>query len=178
MSWLDFVLVAIPPALAALGAEKRLLGFALGLAAVLLLRPFVVLGSMAPILALLAALLAGVAVAVVARSLFPPNRARQTLKRTLGAIGGFAIGGLLVLAMVVSLPIQRNPVNEREIFYPPRNLPQPLGQAVERSRLVQLGRDVLLFPLLDGQMGFGDTERLVYGGLHDYLVVGQPWERR
>lgn len=177
MTWLDFVLIAIPPALAVLGVERRILGFALGLAAVLLLRPLVVLGSASPLVALFAALVAGVAVSVLVRSVIPQRRSRMLLQQTLGGIGGFAMGAVLVLALVTALPIQRNPINEREIFYPPRNLPEPLGQAATGSRLVQVGRDILLFPLLDGRVGFSEAERTIYGGLHGYLVVGTPWER-
>lgn len=177
VTWLDFVLVAIPPAMAVLGSERRLMGLALGIAAVLLLRPLVLIGNMSPIAALAVALVAGVAVAMLVRAVVPQRRTRVRYQYVLGGIGGFAIGVVLVLAFVTSLPIQRNPVNAREIFYPPRNLPEPLNQAVTRSRLVELGRDILLFPLLDGRVPFSETERVVYGNLHDYLVIGTPWER-
>lgn len=177
MSWLDFVLVAIPPALAALGADRRLMGLALGIAALALLRPLVVLGTLSPLLALVVALVAGVAVSVIVRAIVPRRRTGLLVQRIAGGIGGFAMGAVLVLALVTALPIQRNPINEREIFYPPRNLPEPLGQAVTSSRLVEMGRDILLFPLLDGRVGYTATERTVYGGLHSYLVVGAPWER-
>lgn len=177
MTWLDFALVAIPPALAVVGYERRLMGLALGLAAALLLRPLVILGALSPIAALTAAIVAGIAVAVLVRTIVPPRRTRVVYQQVLGGIGGFAIGALLVLALVTSLPIQRNPIDAREIFYPPRNLPEPLNQAAAGSRLVQLGRDILLFPLLDGRVPFSETERTVYGSLHDYLVVGTPWER-
>jgi hypothetical protein len=177
VSWLDIVLVAIPPALAVLGAERRLMGLALGVASLALLRPLVVLGTLSPILALVVALVAGVAVTVIVRALIPPRRTNLLAQQILGGMGGFAMGSVLVLTLVTALPVQRNPINEREIFYPPRNLTEPLGQAVTSSRLVELGRDILLFPLLDGRVGYTDAERTVYGGLHSYLVVGTPWER-
>ena len=176
VTWLDFVLVAIPAALAVLGAERRLIGLTLGVAALVLLRPLVVVGTMSPILALLLALVVGVVVALLVRTFVPWRRNGAVVQQVLGGIGGFAMGTLLVLTLVTALPIQRNPINEREIFYPPRNLPEPIGQAVAASRLVEAGRDILLFPLLDGRMAFSDTERAVYGGLHGYLVVGTPWE--
>ena len=176
MTWLDVVLVAIPAALAVLGAERRLTGLALGAAAFLLLRPLVVIGTASPILALLLALVAGVVIALLMRTFVPFRRNGARVQQVAGGVGGFAMGVLLVLTLVTALPIQRNPINEREIFYPPRNLPAPVGQAVTSSRLVELGRDILLFPLLDGRMSFTATERTIYDGLHGYLVVGAPWE--
>lgn len=177
VTWLDVVLIAVPAALAALGAERRIVGLALGATSLLLLRPLVVLGSAAPVVALVAALLAGIAVSILVRTVLPPRRAGARVQQVLGGLGGFAMGAMLVLTLVTALPIQRNPVNEREIFYPPRNLPEPIGQAVTSSRLVEMGRDILLFPLLDGKVGFTPAERSIYGGLHAYLVVGTPWER-
>lgn len=177
MTWLDVVLLVIPAALAAVGTERRWIGFAIAVAAVILVRPLVVLATAAPVVALIAALVAGVSVSVLVRSLVSPRRNGAVVQQVLGGAGGFVLGTLIVLTLVTALPIQRNPINEREIFYPPRNLPEPFGQAVTSSRLVQMGRDILLFPLLDGRVAFNPTERAVYGGLHDYLVVGTPWER-
>lgn len=177
MTWLDIVLVAIPPALAALGAERRWVGFALGVAALALLRPLVVMGTWTPLVALLMALVTGIAVSVLVRALIPQRRTRPLVSQVFGGIGGFALGAVLVLTLVTALPIQRNPINEREIFYPPRNLSEPWAQAVAGSRLVQVGRDILLFPLLDGRVDFSPWERTVYSGFHDYLIVGSPWER-
>ncbi len=79
--------------------------------------------------------------------------------------------------MVTSFPIERN--FENHIYYPPQNLPSPLAQPVASSRLVSVGRDILLFPLLDSQGGFtdrGSGERKVLQGLHAFFIIGEPWE--
>lgn len=177
VTWLDFVLITIPPALAALGAERRWVGFSLAVVALALLHPLLVLGTWSPLAALVAALVAGVAVSVVVRMLVVPRRTRQALQQVLGGVGGFVMGAVLVLTLVTSLPIQRNPINSRELFYPPRNLPEPLTQAVAGSELVEVGRDILLFPLLDGRVDYTDWERAIYSAFHEYLIVGTPWER-
>ena len=177
MTWLDFVLVTIPPALAALGAERRWVGLSLAIVALALLRPLLLLGTWSPLAALVAALVVGVAVSLVMRTVVVPRRTGNTVQHVLGGIGGFAMGVVLVLTLVTALPIQRNPINEREIFYPPRNLPEPLAQAVAGSELVEVGRDILLFPLLDGRVGFTSVERSIYAAFHEYLIVGTPWER-
>ena len=93
----------------------------------------------------------------------------------MGALGGLALGLVLVLALVTSLPIQRNPLDQ--IVYPPRDLPEPFNQAVVSSRMVLLGRDILLYPLLDAQGDLAASEGILRG-LHSYLVVGEPWKER
>ncbi len=175
MSWLDLVLVTVVAAVTALGAHRRLAGLFVGVGGVLLLRPLLVLAQANPFLALLAALLAGLGLSLLGRRLFQQNRGALVLTRTLGGLGGLALGLALMLSLVTSLPIQRNPANPSELFYPPRNLPAPIASAVLDSRLVVLGRDILFYPLLSkqGEAQVG-PERLM-NGLHRLLVVGEPW---
>jgi hypothetical protein len=45
-----------------------------------------------------------------------------------------------------------------------------------QSRVIQLGRTVLLYPLFDPAQ-FASTERPVLEGMHNYFVVGEPWQQ-
>jgi hypothetical protein len=175
MSWLDLVLVAVVASVTALGAHRRLSGFFVGLGGVLLLRPLLVLAQANPFLALVAALLAGLGLSMLGRRLFQQNRGAAGLMRTLGGFGGLALGLALVLSLVTSLPIQRNPANPSELFYPPRNLPAPISSAVLDSRLVLLGRDILFYPLLNKQGSADAGQQRLMSGLHRLFVVGEPW---
>jgi len=175
MSWLDLVLVAVVAAVTALGAHRRLSGFFVGLGGVLLLHPLLVLAHANPFLALVAALLAGLGLSMLGRRLFRQNRGAVMLMRALGGIGGLALGLALMLSLVTSLPIQRNPANPSELFYPPRNLPTSVSGAVLDSRLVLLGRDILFYPLLNKQGGADAGQQRLMGGLHRLFVVGEPW---
>lgn len=175
MSWLDLVLVAVVAAVTALGAHRRLAGLFVGVGGVLLLHPLLLLAKANPFLALLGALLAGLGLSLVGRRLLQQKRGAIVLTRALGGLGGLALGLALMLSLVTSLPIQRNPANPTELFYPPRNLPTPIASAVLDSRLVVLGRDILFYPLLtkQGQAEAGPPRLLL--GLHRLLVVGEPW---
>lgn len=174
MSWLDLILVAVVATLTALGAERRLAGFFVGIGSVLLLRPLLLLGHVNPFLALVAALLAGLGLSLVGRRLFRQQRGGQALVRALGGVGGFALGVALVLSLVTSLPIQRNEATN-ELYYPPRDLPAPVSATVRRSQMVLLGRDILLYPLLEMQGDVPVGEQRVLRGLHRLFVVGEPW---
>ncbi len=174
MSWLDLILVAVVATLTALGAERRLAGFFVGVGGVLLLRPLLLLGHASPFLALVAALLAGLGLSLVGRRLFRQQRGGQPLMRALGGVGGFALGVALVLSLATSLPIQRNEATN-ELYYPPRDLPVPVSAAVRRSQMVLLGRDILLYPLLEMQGDVPAGEQRVLRGLHRLFVVGEPW---
>lgn len=175
MSWLDLVLVAVVAAVTALGAHRRLSGFFVGLGGVLLLRPLLVLAHANPFLALVAALLAGLGLSMLGRRLVQQNRGAAGWMRALGGFGGLALGLALLLSLVTSLPIQRNPANPSELFYPPRNLPSPVSSAVLDSRLVLLGRDILFYPLLDKQGSVDAGQQRLMRGLHRLFVVGEPW---
>ncbi|MEJ2292049.1 MAG: hypothetical protein P8Y13_11505 [Deinococcales bacterium] len=175
MSWLDLVLVVVVASVTALGAHRRLSGFFVGVGGVLLLHPLLMLAHANPFLALVAALLAGLGLSMLGRRLFQQNRGAVVLTRSLGGLGGLALGVALMLSLVTSLPIQRNPSNPSELFYPPRNLPTPVSSAVLDSRLVLLGRDILLYPLLAKQGSVDASRDRVLQGLHRLFVVGEPW---
>lgn len=176
MTWIDLLLVLLFAALIALGAERRLTGLFLGLAAVVLLRPLMILGDLSPLLAVAAALMAGLALALLARRAGRQRRSSRNGSLVLGGLGGALLGASLVLSLVVSLPIERN--LSGQIVYPPQSIPGPLASAVSRSRLFREGRDILLYPLLDRQGDIAPGRRPVVGTLHRFLVVGEPWEGR
>ena len=175
MSWIDPVLALIVGTLAAFGAARRLAGLWVGIGAVLLIRPMLGLAQNNVWAALIAAVFGGLLLALIGRSLFANQRSGIVWQRALGAVGGAALGLTLVLALVVSLPIQRSPFDPNQLFYPPRDLPAPMQGATARSWTVAVGRDVLLFPLLDAQGALSDGRRAIVGPLHRWLVVGEPW---
>jgi drug/metabolite transporter (DMT)-like permease len=176
MTWIDLLLALLFAVFIALGAERRMGGLFLGLGGVLLLRPLLRLGQVSPILAVAAALVAGLALALAARRLTRRRRLNRLPYALLGGLGGGLLGAALVLSAAVSLPFERNSANQ--LIYPPRELPGLLGPAVRGSRIFAEGRDILLYPLLDAQGDVSAQRRPVLRALHSYLVVGEPWERR
>lgn len=178
VTYVDVLLVVLVAVLTALGAKKHWIGLAVGVGGVALLRPLLVVGSRDPWIAVAAAFAGGVLLGILARRLSAPARGKAIAETILGGIGGALLGFALLATLVTSLPIQRNPANEREIFYPPRNVPAGLAQVLERSPLVTTGRSILLYPLLSAQTTMTDLEARVYGSLHGLLVVGEPWTRR
>lgn len=176
MSWIDLLLALLVAAFIALGAERRLAGLMLGVGALLLLRPLLLLGNSSPLLAVVLALAAGLLLALAARRLERVRRLATTPWQVAGGLGGGLLGLVLVLAAAVSLPIGFNEVNQ--IIYPPQNLPGIVAPAVSGSRVFRQGRDILLYPLLDREGEVSDSRRPVLKALHHYLVVGEPWERR
>ncbi|MFO7547166.1 MAG: hypothetical protein R6W77_16870 [Trueperaceae bacterium] len=178
VTWVDAVLVVLVAVLTALGAKKQWVGLVVGLGGLVLLRPLLVIGSQDPWIAIAAGFLGGILLGVLARRLSVTGRGTARPETVLGGIGGLALGMMLMASLVTSLPIQRNPANEREIFYPPRDAPTSLAQVFQRSPLVTAGRGILLYPLLDTATTMSDAEARLYGGLHALLVVGEPWTRR
>lgn len=176
MTWIDIVLVLLFAVFIALGAERRLAGLVLGVGGVLLFRPLLVLASASPLLAVAAALAAGLVLAVAARYLSRRRRFTSAPFALGGGIGGGLLGALLVLSVLVSLPLERN--DSGQLIYPPEQLPAVLAPAVRDSRLLREGRDILLYPLLDRQGDISATRRPLLRALHAYLVVEEPWERR
>ena len=175
MTWIDASLVLTVAALTGLAAERRLMGLLVGLGGLAALRPLLVLADLNPWLALVAALLVGLALALLGRHVLQLARVPGRLARLGGAIGGFALGVGLVLALVTSLPVERNPVEPTLIYYPPRDLPPVVRQAVAGSAAVAVGRSVLLHPLLVAQGAVPEGQVALYDALHRWFVVGEPW---
>jgi len=175
MTWLDGVLLLIVAATTAVAAERRIAGLVVGVGGALALRPLLVLAALQPWLGLVGALIAGLALALIGRQLLPAAPRHAAWPRLLGGLGGAVLGVALVVTLVISLPIQRNPVEPGLIYYPPRDLPAGLQRAVSGSTLVAFGRSVLLFPLLDARGGVEAGERPAIAALHAWTVVGEPW---
>lgn len=176
MSWIDPLFAVLVAALAALGASRRLTGLWVGLGGVLLLRPLLGVALDMPIVALLLALATGLMLALLGRNLMPALRGGGGWQRFAGALGGGALGLAFVLALVTSLPIQRSPFDPNQLYYPPRDLPAVVRGPVLRSWTVDLGRDILLYPLLDAQGVVPEDRAPLLRGLHRWLVVGEPWQ--
>ncbi len=177
MSWLDPVFGVAIGVLIAACASRRWVGAVVGFGAVLLVRPILGLAHEAPWLAVLAMAAGGAVLALVARSALAGGRDGDLARRIVGGTGGLALGATLVLAVVISLPIQRSPFDPNQLYYPPRDLPPIVQDAVLNSWTVGVGRDVLLFPLLDAQRSLPDGRRDVVRLLHRWLVIGEPWRR-
>ncbi len=175
MSWLDPVFAILVGTLTAFGAARRLTGLWVGLGGVLLLRPLLGLAHGSPVAGLVAALVGGLLLGLLGRNLLSGLRSGRWWQQALGALGGATLGVALVLALVTSLPIQRSPFDPNQLYYPPRDLPALVQGAALRSWTVQVGRDVLLYPLLDAQGAVPDGRDALLRGLHRWLVVGEPW---
>ncbi len=177
LTWIDFVMVAVVASLTALGATRKLIGLFVGVGGMLLLRPLLGLGQGNPWLAIAVAFVCGLVLALVGRRLVAPGKGPEWAWKVAGGFGGAILGVAMVLALVTALPIQRNPANEREIFYPPRDVGTQLAVTLQRSSLVMLGRTILLYPLLP-EADRSPREARVLSGLHGWLVVGEPWMGR
>ena len=175
MTWLDAVLLLIVAATTAVASERRIAGLVVGVGGALALRPLLALAQLQPWLGIVGALVTGLVLALVGRQLLPAAPRNARWPRLLGGLGGALLGFAIVVMLVTSLPIQRNPVEPGLIYYPPRDLPAPLQRAVAESSLVAFGRSVLLFPLLDPRGGIEAGERSVIAALHTVAVVGEPW---
>jgi hypothetical protein len=174
MTWIDLTLLLLVAIVTALAAERRLTGLLVGLGGVLLLRPLLLLGDVSAFGALLAALAAGGTLALLGTRLTRSWALPDAAAVILGGAGGLLLSVMLLLATVTSLPIERNA--HAQIVYPPQAINRSTAAALQASPLVQLGRSILLQPLLAGSGPATSSEQRAYAWLHDYLVVGTPWQ--
>ena len=177
MSVLDVVLVLTVATVAALAWQRRLVGLLVGVGGALALRPLLLLADMNPWLALAGALLVGLALALLGRLFLPGTSLQGAWTYLAGGLGGAVLGALVVLTLVTSLPIQRDALNPNQLRYPPQDLPAAVRPAIERSLLMQLGREVLFAPLLAQQENRSPERNAVMSALHGWVVVGEPWRR-
>lgn len=177
VSWIDAVFALLLAGMIAFGASRRLTGLWVGVGGVLLLRPLLGLAAASPLIGLAAAVGGGLVLGLVGRHLFVEARTGRAWQSALGALGGATLGTAMVLALAVSFPIQRSPFDPNQLYYPPRDLPPFVQGAVLRSWTMSVGRDVLLFPLLEAQGSLPQERETVLRGLHRLLVIGEPWRR-
>lgn len=174
MSWFDFLLAALVAALTVVGAQRKLTGLLIGVGSLILLRFLLVVFEQSAGVGMVFALGGGLLSGMVGRSFIHTKRGASATATVFGGLGGFTLGALLAALTVTSLPIETNANNQ--LVYPPANLPLGMGPAVSKSQLALLGRDILLYPLLVEDEVIEPNS--VLGGLHRFLVVGVPWERR
>ena len=175
MTVLDVALVLTAALIAALASQRRLGGLMVGLGGALVLRPLLQLGEMNPWLGLFGALLVGLGLALAGRLLLPSAGGSGVWPRIAGGLGGAALGIAIVLTLVTSLPIQRDALNPNQLRYPPQDLPATVRPVVERSALMQIGREVLFAPLLAAQDPRSNERAAVMNALHAWLVTSEPW---
>ena len=178
MTVLDVALVLTMATLVALAAQRRLVGLMVGAGGALALRPLLLLADMNPWLGLLGALLVGLGFALIGRMLLPAGGGRGWMVWVAGGAGGAALGLAVVLTLVTSLPIQRDALNPNQLRYPPQDLPLTVRPLVERSLLMQVGREVLFAPLLAAQEPRSPERAGVIAALHGWVITGEPWHLR
>jgi hypothetical protein len=120
---------------------------------------------------------AGVLLGLLGRNVLTQKRGLDIPLSILGGIGGFLTGLFFVGLMITSLPINFDKINSRYIYPPKFNVPPILFQAFQGSQFVDVGHDILLYPVLADSNRIPANQRAVYKALHNILVVGQPWER-
>ena len=176
ITWVDVLLVVVFATFVAAGAHRKLIGFFVGVGGVLVVRVLLGVGQSNPWLAAALGLALGVALGLLGRRLYNPGRGAMWPFQVLGGVGGGLLGLALVVALITSLPLQRNPANTAEIFYPPRNLPPSIASTLQSSPLITMGRTILFYPLLPEEQ-FSAAQQRAYGALHAWLVVGEPWSQ-
>jgi len=167
----DLALLLFWASVVFLAAQRGFLGLLVGVVGVLLLRPLLLLAAVNILPALAAALAVGLLLALSVRP-FPQLSHRQPRwGHALGALGGVFLGGALVLALLVSLPVGRD--LSGAVRYPAPDI--PFAEVVQRSRLGAVGRAILLYPLHERSGQVASENRGVLRVLHGLFVVGQPW---
>jgi len=175
MNWIDLLCLVIIASTAALAAKRGLSGLLIGVGALLLFPLLLWLAHLSQLLALALALLLGLALGFVGRHIARLSGPVGPLYNALGGVGGFVLGTLLTLSLAASLPIERD-INNL-LVYPPRTLAAPISGALPGSQFVMVGRNILLYPLLDPAL-FAPGQRGFFASLHRFLVFGRPWEGR
>lgn len=175
MNWLDIFFTITLAGCIGLSAHKRLSGLFIGMGGALLLRPLLSLAGINNFIALLAALLVGAILAVVARSLAPKLSFNTMVFKTLGAIGGLVFGVALVLALAVSFPLNKQPQGSYH-FFPQR--PRFIANVATESEIVKLGRYALFYQFYDGRENPipEDAPWGMVGLINRFFVVELPWD--
>ena len=173
MNPLDLALVLVIAATTVCAAQRKFVGLLVGLGGVILLKPLLLTAQLSPFIGLALALVLGLAAGFCSRYLPPQTKLRTPLRTLAGGVGGFVLGSVLVLAATTALPLARD-INDA-VVYPSRSV--PLNATLQRSQLVGVGRDILLYPLLDREGLIPEERRSVLRALHTLLVTRPPWER-
>ncbi len=173
MTWVDLILIAVAVAVAALAARRGWAGALMAAVGLTLVRPLLMVADMSPLAGTLLALAAGLGLALLA-SRINSSAAETPVGMVAGGIFGLALGAVLVLTATMSLPLQQTAAG---LVYPSADLPAWLSDGVQRSMLTGYGRSVLLQPLLAVQANADPVSAMpLTSWLHDFLVIGTPWE--
>ena len=176
MTWFDFLLMAFMASLISFGIKKKMGGLLVGVGAALIFRLLLGISSAGYLLpAIGLAMAAGLILGLLGLRLNTQLTMPEYLGNILGGIGGSLLGLLMVLAVITSFPLEKN-IND-QIVYPSHNLKPAIRGAVQQSYLVNIGRNILLYPLLKQQANYSEPQDKIYGVLHNLLVVGKPWEK-
>lgn len=167
----DLLLVLLWVFVVVLTSQRGILGFLVGLVGTVLLKPLQLLAVYSPPMALVAAIGLGLLIGSVGRIVPRISYRQPRWGYPLGALGGVILASALVLTLIVSLPLGRD--LNGALRYPSPDL--PYSAVFRNSRLVGLGRAILLYPL-QREGGFSPAGRATLEVLHTMFVVGRPWE--
>lgn len=134
ITWFDALLVTVWAVVTALGARRGLAGLAWGLGGVVACFLANLLARGAVAAAVLALLLGAILAAGTRRLVRQPLGGPWTAGA--GALGGFALGGVLVAALTLGFPIELRVGGQgRTGVYPSTSLPPVLYSAINNSVL-------------------------------------------
>lgn len=134
MTWFDALLVTLLAVVTALGARRGLAGVVWGFGGVAacFLANFLGTGAVA---ATVIAVVLGAGIAYAAQRLIP-NPLERPWHLAAGAVGGFALGGVLITTLALGFPIEmRVGPQGRTGIYPSSNLSPVLYDAVNNSAI-------------------------------------------
>lgn len=176
ISLLDILFSLILAGCIGLSAHKRLSGLFIGVGGALMLRPILGLAGVNDFIALLAALLVGAILAVLARSLAPKLSFNATIFKALGALGGLVFGVALILALAVSFPLDKQPQGNYHFFH--QSGPRFLANEAQKSQIMKMGRYALFYKLYDGTDNAipEDVNWAMVGFINRFFVVHLPWD--
>ncbi|MEM6431570.1 MAG: hypothetical protein AAF708_20195 [Deinococcota bacterium] len=170
--WLDALFLLVMIAVTALASQRNLTGLVVGLGSLIVYKPLMLLAGRNLGASLIAGLVLAAGLGFGGRIVARFVKLRPLTGSLLGAVGGIVMSLLLVLSFSISLPLRRDINNN--VVYPPDTWPQTLETTMARSRVIQLGRNVLLYPLFRPDE-FSSAERPILNLMHRYLVTGEPW---
>jgi hypothetical protein len=170
--WLDALFLLIMIVVTALAAQRNLTGLVVGVGSLIVYKPLMLLAGRNLGASLIAGLVIAAALGFGGRFLAHLVKLKPLVGSLLGIVGGVCLSLLLVVSLSVSLPIRRDINNN--VVYPPDGWSPTLELTMSRSRIMQLGRNVLLFPLFRPDE-FSSTERPILNVMHQYFISGEPW---
>lgn len=175
-NWLDYSLIVLVGIIAGLFARRKLAGFVVGIAAIILIPLLLRLGEINVLIALVVGIVVSIILALLGQFLNDKDPFAHSLQHLLGGIGGFLFGLSMLFALVTALPLN---VSNGNIIYPSNVGSNRASFAIEDSQLVNIGRDILLY---DVYVANNIRDRIVTANpdfvetMNSYLVAGNPWE--